>query len=110
LLTVHGSAIVAATPNEADPARGPYTSAVPLAWRYEGVKGTQYWQAPVQRDLLVRLNGRKVYWATRAEIPGGVAFENFEPEAPFHAGQEFRFGVVPETPAQLGFGPNGHKP
>jgi hypothetical protein len=107
LLTVHGNAIVAATPNEINPARAPYAVEVPPSWRYEGVKATQYWQAPHQRGLLVRLNGRKTYWETKAEIPGGIAFENFELEAPFRPGQEFRFGVIPETPAKLGFNSSG---
>ena len=31
-------------------------------------------------------------------IPGGVAFENVELVAPFRSGQEFVFGVSPNTP------------
>jgi RNA polymerase sigma factor (TIGR02999 family) len=34
---------------------------------------------------------------------GGVSYENVELEAPFKAGQEFRFGVTPEGPEKLGF-------
>jgi hypothetical protein len=34
-----------------------------------------------------------------------VAYENFEVEAPFADGQEFRFGVTPDGPAALGFDP-----
>ena len=49
------------------------------------------------------MNGRTVYWASRAPIPGGIAYENFEMAAPFAAGQEFRFGVTPEPPEALGF-------
>ena len=30
-------------------------------------------------------------------IPGGMSYENFELEAPFVQGQEFWFGVTPET-------------
>ena len=53
--------------------------------------------------MVVRVNGRQTYWASDAPIPGGVAFENFELEAPFVAGQEFCFGIIPGTPATLGF-------
>ena len=53
--------------------------------------------------LVARVNGRTTYWGSRAPIPGGIAYENFELEAPFAEGQEFRFGVVPGGPQQLGF-------
>ena len=56
-----------------------------------------------RRNLAARVNARKTYWASNAAIPGGVAFENFELEAPFRPGQEFVFGITPELPAALGF-------
>jgi hypothetical protein len=96
-------AVVAATANETDPSRATYASDVPRHWRYEGRRATQYWKAPVEKGMVVRVNGRKTFWATRAAIPGGVSYENFELKAPFRQGQEFRFGVISEGPEALGF-------
>jgi hypothetical protein len=107
--TSGGIAVVAATPSEADPARASYALDVPRHWRYEGRLATQYWKAPVQKGLVVRVNGRKTFWSTQAAIPGGVSYENFELKAPFRAGQEFRFGVIAEGPQKLGFDPEMRK-
>ncbi len=95
--------IVAATPDETDPAKSTYAKEVPTWWRYEGLVATQYWRAPIQKELMVRVNGRKTYWKHSADIPGGVAYENFELEVPFSAGQEFYFGVITDQPEKLGF-------
>jgi hypothetical protein len=95
--------IVAATPDEADPAGAKYAENVAAHWRYEGRPGTQYWRAVKHNGLLARVNGRVHYWASMAPIPGGISYENFELEAPFRAGQEFRFGVTTRTPEDLGF-------
>jgi hypothetical protein len=103
MLVIHGQALVAATTDEADPARAAYGPDVTRWWHYQGAKATQYWRAPSRKDLVVRVNGRTTYWGTRTAIPGGVAYENFELEAPFQPGQEFVFGVTPETPDALGF-------
>jgi hypothetical protein len=103
LVAASGEVVVAATPNESEPARATYAKDVPSWWRYEGKPATQYWRARSQKGLVVRVNGRKTFWATKAAIPGGVSYENFELEVPFKAGQEFRFGVTPEAPEKLGF-------
>ncbi len=96
-------ALVAATPDEPDPASADYDADVAPNWHYRGVRATQYWRAPARPGLVVRVNGRRTYWASQAAIPGGVAYENFELEAPFEPGQEFCFGIAPGTPASLGF-------
>ncbi|HEV3444281.1 MAG TPA: hypothetical protein VG099_06535 [Gemmataceae bacterium] len=101
LLVLRGEALVAATPGEVGSDTG--TEKVPSAWRYEGRIATQYWRATPVPGLCVRINGRTTFWATKASIPGGVSYENFELEAPFRAGQQFHFGVAPELPERLGF-------
>ncbi|MBL7222220.1 MAG: hypothetical protein ISS72_00065 [Candidatus Brocadiae bacterium] len=103
LLTVDGEAVVAATPNEPRPNQPTYADGVPRHWRYRGKPATQYWRAPAQPGLVARVNGRAAYWNTRAAIPGGVSYENFELAAPFREGQTFIFGVTPEPPNRLGF-------
>lgn len=92
--------VVAATTDEKAPER---ERAVPRGWIYQGRAATQLWRAPVQPGLVLRVNARRTYWLSDHAIPGGVAFENFELEAPFRDGQEWRFAVEPETPEQLGF-------
>src|SRR5205807_4799171 len=101
LLVLKDDAVVAATPLKADSESN--TAHVPPAWHYEGQSATQYWRARSAPGLRVRVNGRKTFWGTKASIPGGVAYENFELEAPFRAGQQFYFGVTPELPESLGF-------
>ena len=103
MLVRDGQAIVAATPDEPDPAHAHYSPDVARHWHYQGVLATQYWRAPARPDLVVRVNGRQTYWASRAAIPGGVAYENFELEAPFEPGQEFCFGIISGSPSSLGF-------
>jgi hypothetical protein len=102
--------LVAAAPDEPDPEKANYAADVPKHWRYQGRFATQYWRAPVQASLVARVNGRTTYWATAAPIPGGVAIENLELEAPFRAGQEFTFGVVPGGPEGLGLKDPGPAP
>ncbi|WP_205678823.1 glycoside hydrolase family 71/99-like protein [Aquisphaera insulae] len=89
-----GRAIVAAAPDEADPTHATYDRDVHRGWHYRGDVATQYWSAPARAALVARVNARETYWASTAKIPGGVAFENLELEAPFESGQEFRFGIV----------------
>jgi len=60
---------------------------------------------PPWPGVVVRVNGRTTYWGKGGTIPGGTAYENFELEAPFAEGQEFRFGVTPDEPSTLGFDP-----
>jgi len=103
LLVRDGQAIVAVTPDEADPVRARYSADVAGHWHYQGAVATQYWHALARPGLVARVNGRQTYWASRAPIPGGVAYENFELEAPFEPGQEFCFGVTPDSPVKLGF-------
>jgi hypothetical protein len=103
LLERNEMAIAAATPDESDPARAHYSPDVAGHWHYQGVVATQYWRARTRPGLVVRVNGRQTYWASTAPIPGGVAYENFEFEAPFEPGQVFWFGVTPESPQKLGF-------
>jgi hypothetical protein len=103
LLVVRGQAVVAARPDEPDPTHATYARDVQPHWHYVGQTATQYWRTPAGRDLLARVNARKIYWASRGAIPGGAAFENFELEAPFRPGQEFVFGITPDLPAALGF-------
>jgi hypothetical protein len=105
LLVVGGDAIVAARPDEPDPVHAAYGGDVHPHWHYQGKTATQYWRAPSGPNLVARVNARKTYWASTAAIPGGVSFENFELEAPFHPGQKFVFGITPELPVALGFGP-----
>src|SRR5436305_402797 len=47
-----GEAIVAATPDEADPTKAAYAADVPPWWRYEGRFATQYWRARAQEGLV----------------------------------------------------------
>jgi hypothetical protein len=103
LLVRDGRAIVAATPDEPDPAHAHYNPDVALHWHYQGAVAIQYWHAPARPGLVARVNGRQTYWASRAPIPGGVAYENFELEAPFEPGQEFSFGVTRDSPVKQGF-------
>jgi len=103
MLVRDGQAVVAATPDEPDPASAHYDADVAPFWHYRGVRATQYWRAPARPGLVVRVNGRRTYWASQAAIPGGVAYKNFELEAPFEPGQEFDFGIRPGTPVSLGF-------
>ena len=95
MVTLGGEAVVAATPDEPNPAGAAYDQSVPRPWRYRGRPAVQYWISQRRDDLVVRVNGRATYWNSQATIPGGMSFENFELHAPFQDGDEFRFGVVP---------------
>ncbi len=103
LLVREGEVLVAVTPDEEDPESATYDDSVPPWWRYKGKVATQYWSTSPVEDLVARVNGRATFWATKAPIPGGIAFENFELVAPFADGQVFRFGVTPAPPTSLGF-------
>jgi hypothetical protein len=109
MLTSGGDLVAAAASNEADPARG-NEKTMKRSWRYVGKPATHYWKTKADDSrCVVRVNGRRTYWPDKTggdgPIPGGVSFENFELEAPFRQGQEFRFGVTPEPPESLGFSP-----
>lgn len=92
--TSEGDAVVTATPSETQPQLADYAPGTRQHWRYQGRVVRQAWRV-VDPDpkLEARVNGRRVYWASRSPIPGGVSFENFELVAPFEQGGEFWFGV-----------------
>jgi hypothetical protein len=95
--------VVAATSDEADPELAAYEPGVNVHWHYQGRPATQYWRTGNAGGARAQVNGRITYWGSSSRIPGGVAYENFEVEAPFRAGQEFTFGVTPDGPERLGF-------
>jgi hypothetical protein len=100
-----GNMIAAMTTNEKNPA-AVYPVPGSNRWHYGGVPVTQYWKKPhknINEDLYVRVNGRSTYWASTQQIPGGVAFENFEMREPYYDGQDIIYGVTTKTPEQLGF-------
>lgn len=94
-------AIVAATPDEANPSEATYVEGTPSWWRYQGKIATQYWRTKARDDLVLRVNSRRTFWGTNAPIPGGVAFENFELGAPFVPGWEFVFGATTDLPEKV---------
>ena len=96
-----GELLVAATPDEDDPASAKTDQ--PLGhWEYTGKKATQYWRCDKPDPALIaQVNGRFTYWRSKTPIPGGIAFENFELVQPFSPGQELWFGVTTATPEQL---------
>ena len=94
-----GDAIVFCTSDEADPrtSKGNDTA----HWVYPLPKLTQYWLVPghdVEPDLRVRVNARRVYWASTAPVLGGIAFENFEVRERYVPGQTFIFGITEQEP------------
>jgi hypothetical protein len=94
-----GDALVLATTNEAHP-QSVEISPAPN-WTYKAPTLTQYWRVParhIQPDLRTKVNVRRTYWASVHEIPGGIAFENFEVRQRYVAGQEFIFGLTPTVP------------
>lgn len=95
--TPDGGVRVSATSDESDPVSAKYAPGTNRGWHYRGVPARQWWR--VERphaDLAAWVNGRHIYWASQAPIPGGTAYENFELVSPFSQGDEFWFGV--ETP------------
>jgi len=94
-----GDALVLATPNEDNPSSVEVTARP--SWTYRSIRLTQYWRIParhIQPDLRVKVNGRRVYWASTAPIPGGLSFENFETRQRYVPGQAFVFGLTPKHP------------
>ena len=90
--------VVEATTDEADPIAAEYHPATNRHWKYDGKKAVQSWRASDPAEQLEALvNGRYVYWASRAPIPGGISFENFELKEPFKQGREFIFAVDLES-------------
>jgi hypothetical protein len=111
--TPEGDLLICATSDEADPGSVPADPRAPW-WRYRGsFPVTQYWRKlrdTWKPDLRLRVNGRRVYWASAVPIPGGLAYENFDLMEPFHEGQTFIFGITRRTPAQLGVLPPVTRP
>jgi hypothetical protein len=102
LRTPDGDAIVYCTSNELSPATTPGNDTA--HWKYILPKLTQYWRVPahdIQPDLRVRVNARRVYWASAAPVLGGIAFENFEVRQRYFPGQTFIFGISPKEPWEL---------
>jgi hypothetical protein len=100
LRTGDGDAIVFATPNENNPS----SARSPGHWQYSLPKLTQYWRIAahdIQPDLRVRVNGRRVYWASHDPVPGGIAYENFDVRQRYVPGQTFIFGITPKGPWQF---------
>jgi hypothetical protein len=103
LRTAGGDAIALATSNEASPSDVFSKTAAPH-WHYQLPRLTQYWKVAagqIEPDLRVRVNGRRVYWASHDPIPGGPAFENFELRQRYRAGQVSIFGLTLEEPWQF---------
>jgi hypothetical protein len=93
---VDGSAVLAASPDEADPSRARYADATMPHWHYVGRPAVQRWLAADPAPGLAALvNGRRTYWASQSPIPGGIAFENVEFTEAFRSGQEYTFAVDP---------------
>jgi hypothetical protein len=100
LRTADGDAIVFATTNETDPSSTP----APGHWHYPLPKLTQYWRVAghdIEPDLRVRVNGRRVYWASHNSVPGGIAYENFDVRQRYVPGQTFIFGITSQNPWQF---------
>jgi hypothetical protein len=94
-----GDALALVTTNEDNPS-GVEVTARP-SWTYRSIRLTQYWRVPavaIQPDLRVKVNGRRVYWASTTPIPGGLSFENFEVRQRYAPGQAFIFGLTPKQP------------
>jgi hypothetical protein len=102
LRTGDGDAIVFATTNEENPSSFPGTPSG--HWHYPLPKLTQYWRLAahdIEPDLRVRVNGRRVYWASHDIVPGGIAYENFDVRQRYIPGQTFIFGVTAKAPWQF---------
>jgi hypothetical protein len=102
LRTADGDAIVFATTNEDNPSSFPGTPSG--HWHYPLPKLTQYWRIEaheIQPDLRVRVNGRRVYWASHDPVPGGIAYENFDVRQRYIPGQSYIFGVTAKAPWQF---------
>lgn len=97
--TADGDAIVYGTSNETSPDSASVNAAA--HWKYTLPKLTQYWRVPahdIQPDLRVRVNARRVYWASTDPVPGGIAFENFEVRQRYVPGQTFIYGISEQEP------------
>jgi hypothetical protein len=100
-----GDVLVCAQTDEKDPSSAREDPRAE-GWNYRGsFTLTQYWRKPKgtwRDDVQARVNGRRIYWGTEVELPGGLAFENFDMLERFHEGQVFVFGLTRKTPKELG--------
>jgi hypothetical protein len=73
-----------------------YSPEVAAFWHYRAKLSRQYWLVhSSQKSASVAVNGRETYWKSKAPIPGGMAFENFEIRRPFSSDVPLWFGVEP---------------
>lgn len=97
-----GYAYFIAAPNEEDPSKATYSENTANHWKYTGKVATQYWISTNPNSKLEGLvNGRYTYWASKSPIPGGISFENFEMKEPFKNGNQYIFGITPESPEKF---------
>lgn len=97
--TADGDAIVYCSASEASPQDTEGNESA--HWRYLLPKLTQYWRVAahdIEPDLRVRVNARRVYWASTTPVLGGIAFENFEVRQRYVPGQTFIFGISEHEP------------
>ena len=69
-------------------------------------KLTQYYKkysGHYSSNAFATVNGRYVFWKTTTQVPGGIAYENFELDDEFYSGQKIWFGATEKTPVELGF-------
>ena len=99
--TKTGDVVAAISPDEFEP-----REVWPLptdGWHHDGKWMAQFWlkrQGTFDQSLHCRVNGRRVYWAGKVPIPGGIPYENFELREDFRSGQEVWFGYTTQSPAQ----------
>ncbi|MDR2146820.1 MAG: hypothetical protein LBE91_10220 [Tannerella sp.] len=97
-----GNAYFVAAPNETNYAETVYAPETTDNWRFKGIFATQYWiKKNPSKALQGLVNGRFVYWAGKAPIPGGIAYENFELKKKFRQGDRFVFGITPLSAAEF---------
>ncbi|WP_309712222.1 hypothetical protein [Armatimonas sp.] len=95
LVTKGKDVILAAETDEADLCAATYAPRTYHDWVYEGKPARHIWRTKNVAGLVARVNARRTYWMSEAAIPGGLAFENIELDAPFVSGQEFIFAIEP---------------
>lgn len=94
-----GAVYFVAASNERDLSKVTYAENTNDHWRYYGKNATQYWRVDhPAKPFYGLVNGRYAYWASKAPIPGGISYENFELKRPFKNGQVAVFGVSPLKP------------
>jgi hypothetical protein len=89
--------VLAAETDEAELLAATYAPNTFPGWFYEGKPARHIWRTKDVPGLVARVNARRTYWLSEAAIPGGLAFENIELDAPFVSGQEFTFAIEPQA-------------